>query len=163
MTQLRATVILVSDAAAAGEDAGRGAPLAVELLEALGSQVDSRTVGNDPSAVAGAVRAALEDGSRLVLACGGTGIGPKDQTPEAVQSLLGFEIPGIAEEIRRRGIANTGKALISRVVAGVVRGDRPDALVLAIPSTRGGIRDTFAVLGDQFSYILGQLDGDGHS
>lgn len=160
----RATVITVSDEVAGGLDADRGGPVAVELLGELGCEVASAVVPDDPDAIVAAVREAIADGARVVLACGGTGIGPRDLTPQAVLGMLAFEIPGIAEEIRRRGLAHTPQALVSREVAGVVTGpDRPPALVLAIPGSRGGVRDALSVVGDQLAYIVDQLDGAGHA
>ncbi|MDQ7992920.1 MAG: molybdopterin-binding protein, partial [Propionicimonas sp.] len=129
---VRAAVITVSDEVASGADADRGGPVAVGLLGGLGLTTSLTAVPDDPEAVVAAVQAAIRDGARVVLACGGTGIGPRDRTPEAVRSLLAFEIPGIAEEIRRRGLAHTAQALVSREVAGAVtpRG-RPAVLVVA--------------------------------
>lgn len=161
---MRAAVITVSDEVAGGADADRGGPVATTLLSELGCEVTAAVVGDDPSAIAAAVREAIAGGARVVLACGGTGIGPRDHTPQVVRELLAFEIPGIAEEIRRRGLAHTPQALVSREVAGVVTGagHRP-ALVLAIPGSRGGVRDALGVVGDQLGYIVDQLDGAGHA
>ncbi|MCW5952458.1 MAG: MogA/MoaB family molybdenum cofactor biosynthesis protein [Propionibacteriaceae bacterium] len=161
---MRAAVITVSDEVASGADADRGGPVAFALLDDLGWQVTPAVVPDDPVAIRAAVREAIVAGARLVLACGGTGIGPRDHTPQAVRELLAFEIPGIAEEIRRRGLAHTPQALISREVAGVVSGtDHPPALLLAVPGSSGGVRDALAVVGDQLAYIIEQLDGAGHA
>lgn len=160
---LRAAVITVSDEVAGGLDADRGGPVAAGLLGELGCAVTAAVVGDDPVAISAAVREAIADGVRVVLACGGTGIGPRDHTPQAVRGLLAFEVPGIAEEIRRRGLDHTPQALVSREVAGVITGDHPPALVLAIPGSRGGVRDALAVVGPQLGYIIDQLDGAGHA
>ena len=161
---LRAAVITVSDEVASGADTDRGGPVAAGLLRELGCEVTAAVVPDDPPAVTEAIYAAIAGGARVVLACGGTGIGPRDLTPQAVRRMLAFEIPGIAEEIRRRGLAHTPQALISREVAGVVTGtDHPPALVLAVPGSRGGIRDALGVVGDQLAYIVDQLDGAGHA
>ncbi len=160
---LRAAVITVSDEVASGADADRGGPVAFALLGELGWDVVTAVVPDDAGAIVAAVRSAIAGGARVVLASGGTGIGPRDHTPEAIRGMLAFEIPGIAEEIRRRGLAHTPQALVSREVAGVVVGDRPPALVLAVPGSRGGVRDALGVVGDQLSYIIDQLDGAGHA
>lgn len=157
-------MITVSDEVASGADTNRGGPMAAGLLGELGCEVTAAVVPDDPPAIAGAIRAAIADGARVVLACGGTGIGPRDNTPQAVREMLAFEIPGIAEEIRRRGLTHTPQALVSREVAGVVTGaGHPPALVLAIPGSRGGVRDALGVVGDQLGYIVDQLDGAGHT
>lgn len=163
MTGLRAVVLTVSDEVASGADADRAGPVAAALLADLGCEVISAVVPDEPDAIVAAVRKAIATGARVVLASGGTGIGPRDRTPQAVRGILAFEIPGIAEEIRRRGLAHTPQALISREVAGVVTGDHPPALVLAVPGSRGGVRDALAVVGDQLGYIADQLDGAGHA
>lgn len=162
-TPLLVAVITVSDEVASGADGARGGPVAVELLRGLGLATRTDTVPDDPDRITAAIRSAIGAGARVVLACGGTGIGPRDHTPEAVASLLSYQVPGIAEEIRRRGLAHTPQALVSREVAGVVVGQPGHAtLVVAVPGSRGGVRDAIAVLGAQLRYIVDQLDGAGH-
>jgi molybdopterin biosynthesis enzyme MoaB len=100
----------------------------------------------------------------MVVTCGGTGLGPRDNTTAVVRDLLSFEIPGIAEEIRRRGLQHTPQALVSREVAGaIVRPGRPAVFVLAAPGSRGGVRDALGVVGESLRYIIEQLDGAGHA
>ncbi|HOQ52567.1 MAG TPA: MogA/MoaB family molybdenum cofactor biosynthesis protein [Micropruina sp.] len=160
---LRATVIVVSDEVASGADTDRGGPVAVDLLAAHGVPADRCMVPDDPGRLRAAIGAAIDSGARVVLACGGTGIGPRDWTSDVVRALIDVEIPGIGEEIRRRGSAHTRLALVSREVAGVVlRDEAPSVLLLAAPGSRGGIRDTLGVVGDLIGYILEQLDGAGH-
>ena len=161
---VRARVITVSDEVAGGTDADRSGPVALELLAGLGFDTSTTVVPDDPDAIRAAVRDAIGEHARVVLACGGTGIGPRDHTPEAIRGLLSLEIPGIAEEIRRRGIAHTPQALVSRPVAGAVLGQgHPPVLVLAVPGSRGGVRDALDVVGAQLGYIIDQLDGAGHA
>ena len=75
-----------------------------------------------------------------------------------------MELPGIAEEIRRRGSEHTRLALVSREVAGLITaGVRRPVLVLAVPGSRGGVRDALGVVGDLIGYILDQADGAGHA
>ena len=160
---ISARVITISDEVVAGLDDDRATPVAVELLTDLGLDVTTSLVGDDPDAIRAAITAAVAEGARVVLACGGTGIGPRDHTPEVVRSLLSFEIPGIAEEIRRRGVTHAPQALVSRALAGAMVGRaHAPVLVLAIPGSRGGVRDTVEVVGNQVRYILDQLDGAGH-
>ena len=83
----------------------------------------------DRAAIEAAVRAAISSGSRVVITSGGTGIGPADVTVDAVVPLLSYQVPGICEEIRRRGAAHVASALVSREGAGGVLGD-PSAFVL---------------------------------
>ena len=131
--QLLATVITVSDEVAAATDSERGAPVAEELLTRLGVGVERAVVPDDEDALEAAIRAAITAGSRFVMTCGGTGIGPKDRSPETVRRLLSFEIPGIAEEIRRIGIAHAKPALVSREVAGVIIPDHTPQMTCGAP------------------------------
>ncbi len=156
---LAATVITVSDEIAEGRDENRAGPLAVELLAGFDVTARLVVVADDAAAIAAAVSSAMADGSRVVITSGGTGIGPRDVTVDAVAPLLSYRLPGIGEEIRRRGAAaHVTAALVSREVAGVVVGE-PSTFVLAAPGSRGGIRDAVEVVGPLLDYLVGQLDG----
>lgn len=161
MPALPATVITVSDEIAGGRDENRAGPVAVELLSTHGASAELLVVRDDVEAIAKAVRAAAARGSRVVMTCGGTGIGPRDVTVDAVAPLLAYQVPGIAEEIRRRGAAHVASALVSREVAGVIAYD-PPVFVLTAPGSRGGVRDAVAVVGPLLAHIVAQLDGAGH-
>jgi molybdenum cofactor synthesis domain-containing protein len=161
MGRLKATIITVSDEVADGRDSNRAGPIAVELLAGFGVDADLLVLPDDAAAVRGAVQAAIDTGSRVVITSGGTGIGPSDVTVDAVAPLLSYQLPGIVEEIRRRGAEHVAAALVSREVAGVVSGE-PATFVLTAPGSRGGVRDAVAVVGPLLNYIVGQLDGAGH-
>src|SRR5699024_9301594 len=104
MTGLRAAVITVSDRSAAGERADAAGPIAAASLREAGYDVAAPAVVPDGSAaVASAIRQALASGARLVITSGGTGIAPRDETPEGTRSAIDREIPGIGEELRRIG------------------------------------------------------------
>ncbi len=161
--EVRAAVIVVSDEVASGADSDRGGPVAEAELARYGVPSERTVVPDEPNLLRTAILSAVADGARVVIACGGTGIGPRDRTSDVVRALIDFEIPGIAEEIRRRGAAHTRLALVSREVAGVMhRVDAPAVLLLAVPGSRGGIRDAMGVLGELIGYIIEQLDGAGH-
>lgn len=160
-TPLTAAVIVVSEEVVRGEDSDRVSAVALAALAEYGVQASSGVVGDDPAAIVSAVLDALEAGCRLIITCGGTGVGPTDVTPQSIRPLLAFELPGIAEEIRRRGLAKTPVSLLSREVAGVVIAEslRP-ALLVAAPGSRGGVRDAVAVLGPLLPELARHLDGD---
>lgn len=160
---LRVSVITVSDRASRGEYEDRSGPLARGLLEEAG--FDCPEVGVVPdeiTAIVTAIRRAVSDGARVVLTTGGTGVGPRDVTPEATASLGGRELPGLAEEIRRKGLAATPFAVLSRGLAVVIDGDGTPALVVNAPGSTGGVRDAVAVLAPLVEHIVAQLDGGGH-
>lgn len=106
-------------------------------MEALGHEVAAlEVVADDRAAVAGRIRA-LGEGADLVLTTGGTGVAPRDRTPEATRDCIEREIPGLAEEIRRRSAALDPRGLLSRAAAGILPGG---ALVLNLPgSPRGAV------------------------
>lgn len=98
-----AVVITVSDRSAAGERPDASGPRAVELLTQAGFGVSSSVVPDGAASVTEALTLALGSGADLVLTLGGTGIGPRDRTPEGTAPVLDREVPGIAELLRERG------------------------------------------------------------
>lgn len=158
---LLATVITVSDEVASGRDENRAGPIAVAELEIQGVQADLVVVADEVDAIRATITAAVRAGSRIVITSGGTGIGPTDRTVDAVAPLLSYQLPGICEEIRRRGAEHVASALVSREVAGVIVG-APSTFVLTAPGSRGGVRDAIGVVGPLLDHIVAQLDGAGH-
>lgn len=158
-----ATVITISDRTSRGEEADRSGPLAVELLAAHGVITRRMVVADEPDQINKALAQAVAAGSRVVLTTGGTGLGPRDVTVQTVQPMLSYLIPGIAEEIRRRGAEHVASALLSRGVAGVIlRPGQWSVFVITAPGSTGGVRDTLAVVGPLLAHIVDQLDGGGH-
>lgn len=151
-------VITVSDRSAAGLREDLSGPLAAELLAADGWSTTVDVVPDDVVAVADAVRRAVASGARLVVTTGGTGLSPRDVTPEAMTGLLQREIPGIAEEIRRVGVAGLPQAMLSRARAGIV--DR--ALVVNLAGSPGAVRDGIPVILRVARHVAAQLDGGDH-
>mgnify|MGYP006348057423 FL=1 len=160
--QLRATVVTVSDEIHSGKDANRAGPIAVDLLAGHGLSVELVVGPDDKERIRAAVAAVISSGARMVLTCGGTGIGPSDVTVDAVAPLLAYQVPGISEEIRRRGAMHVASALVSREVAGVVLEAPAPVFVITAPGSRGGVRDAIEVVGPLLGYIVAQLDGAGH-
>lgn len=154
-------MITVSDEIASGADVNRAGPVAVEALAGHHIAAELTVVGDRVEAIQAAIRAAILAGSRIVITSGGTGIGPTDVTVDAVAPLLSSQVPGITEEIRRRGAAHAPIALVSREIAGVIVG-HPSVFVLTAPGSRGGVRDAVDVLGPLARHIVAQLDGAGH-
>ena len=129
-------VITVSDTRTLETDSG-GA-LVVELLEGAGHPVVSREiVPDEPEQIAAALSALLEgDAARAVILTGGTGVAPRDRTPEAVEPLLERVVPGFGELFRMLSYEAIGSAaLLSRAVAGIARG----RVVFVLPGSRGAV------------------------
>ena len=154
----RALVITVSDRSAAGVRADTNGPLLASLLVDLGLELGPVVVVPDEVA---AVRGALQDAARqayaLVLTTGGTGLSPRDVTPEATRPLLEREAPGLSEALRHRNAAAVPTAILSRGVAGTIG----RTLVVNLPGSAGGVRDGVAVLAPVLQHALAQLAGGG--
>ncbi len=149
---MRAAVLTISDGVARGErDDGSGDALE-ELLAGEGFEVVRRVVPDDRAEIAGALRE-LARTSRLVLTTGGTGLAPRDVTPEATADVLDRPAPGIAEALRADSIAKTPHGLLGRGIAGTVG----STLVVNLPGSTGGCRDGFAVLQPALAHALGLL------
>lgn len=156
-TERRAVVLVASTRAARGVYEDRTGPLIEAWLQERGFTVE-RVVAADGPEVASALRTALAASPQLLVSTGGTGIGPHDRTPEATRALLDLELPGFAEEVRRRGLAASPTSLLSRAVAGVAGG----TLVVNLPGSTGGVRDGLAVLDGVLDHALDQLRGGHH-
>jgi len=165
MTSDRVAVITVSDRCARGEAEDRSGPTAVSLLEQAGlTDVHQHLVPDGVESVRDVLRAVLDDGARLVITTGGTGIAPRDLTPEGTREVLDHEIPGIAEAVRQQGIAaGVPTAALSRGLAGIAGttdGDR--ALVVNLPGSSGGVRDGLQVVLTLWPHVRSQLVGGDH-
>lgn len=165
MTSDQVAVITVSDRCARGEAEDRSGPAAVSLLRSAGlTEVTSYLVPDGVEPVRDVLRTALDAGARLVVTTGGTGITPRDLTPEGTREVLDHEIPGIAESLRRQGVeAGVATAVLSRGLAGVAHAaDGTRALVVNLPGSSGGVRDGLQVVLTLWPHVRSQLAGGDH-
>ena len=145
-------MLTVSDRVSRGEAADGSGDTLAELLEADGYDVVRRVVPDEADEIAAAI-AALASDAALVLTTGGTGVAPRDVTPEATRTAIDREVPGIAEALRASSVAKTPHGLLSRGVAGT----RGATLVVNLPGSTGGCRDGYAVLRPALGHAVSLL------
>jgi len=148
-------VLTVSDGVHAGERDDASGVLLQELLEEEGFDVVRRVVPDERELIASAI-GELASNALLVLTTGGTGFAPRDVTPEATQTVLDRDAPGIAEAIRADALTRTPHALLSRGAAGL----RGETLIVNLPGSPGGCRDGFAILRPALRHGLELAGGD---
>jgi molybdenum cofactor synthesis domain-containing protein len=150
---VKAAVITVSDRGAAGLREDASGPLLVSLLAGAGAEVVlTDLVPDEPERIREAFRqASAAVGRGLVISTGGTGLSPRDVTPESVEPLLSSAFPGIMEAIRREGCAKTPMAVLSRGVAGRIG----DARAVTLPGSSKAVREGWEVLAPM---VRGMLD-----
>ena len=152
----QAFVLTVSDGVHAGVREDRSGGALARLLEARGLEVTRRVVPDEAAEIAKAIRDAVRAGVELVVSTGGTGLGPRDVTPQATRPLLDYEVPGLAEEMRRAGAANTPMAVLSRSLAGV----SGRTLVLNLPGSERGATESLEAVLPVLDHALQLLRGD---
>lgn len=154
---MRLAILTVSDAGSRGERADTsGDAIAAWAASRGDTVVERRLVADEPSEVSAALRAwADTDAADLILTTGGTGLTPRDTTPEATRAVLEREAPGIAEALRMTVYPRFHRAALSRGVAGV----RRQTLVVNLPGSPGGVRDGLDVLSDLVEHAVELIRG----
>lgn len=153
----RFAVITVSDKGAAGEREDRSGPLLSELLLPWGDIAFSLIVPDERAALAAELRHMVEEGMDAVFTSGGTGLSPRDITPEATLEVIERHVPGITEAMRRESYAATPRAMLSRAVAGI----SGRTLIINLPGSPKAVRECFAVLEPVLDHALETLTGRG--
>jgi molybdenum cofactor synthesis domain-containing protein len=158
----RAAVVVVSTSAAADPTLDATGPVIGAWLRERGFVVGDPVIVPDGGPIGAVLEAELAAGARVLVTTGGTGTTPTDRTPEAVAPFLELELPGVVEEVRRRGLAGPAgpRALLTRGVAGIAAGG---AFVVTLPGSRGGVADGLAVLDGLLDHVLAQVRGEGHA
>ncbi|MCB0862069.1 MAG: MogA/MoaB family molybdenum cofactor biosynthesis protein [Solirubrobacterales bacterium] len=165
LADISVVVLTVSDRSARGEREDRSGPAAVEALHDAGIEsIGAAVIPDGREIVESALADAIEAGADLVLTLGGTGVGPRDRTPEGTRPLIELELPGIAEGLRAAGAEKIATAALSRGLAGVSRaasnGHR--SVIVNLPGSTGGARDGAAYLAPLLPHLIDQLRGGDH-
>ena len=148
-------MLTISDGVSAGEREDESGALLVQLLEAEKFVVEHRVVPDERPKIAAALRE-LAQQARVVLTTGGTGVSPRDFTPEATESVVDRPVPGIAEALRADAIRKTPHGLLGRGVAGI----RGQTLIVNLPGSPGGCRDGFALIKPALRHAVELIGGE---
>ncbi|MGZ8801343.1 MAG: MogA/MoaB family molybdenum cofactor biosynthesis protein [Mycobacterium sp.] len=151
-------VIIATTRASAGVYEDRCGPVIVDWLNDRGVATPSPVVVVDGDPVESALRSALHDNYDVIVTSGGTGISPTDSTPQVTAALVDYQIPGLADAIRRAGLPHVPTSVLSRGVCGVAG----RTLIVNLPGSTGGVRDGLDVLADVLQHALDQLRGKDH-
>ena len=153
---MRAAVLTVSDGVSEGTREDKSGDTLASLLADEGYEVERRVVPDERDVISEAIAELAEDAA-VVLTTGGTGLGPRDVTPEATAEVLERAAPGIAEALRADSLAKTPHALLSRGIAGV----RGRTLVLNLPGSPRGALESWEAVAPLLPHALAVLAGDG--
>ncbi len=163
MSDIRVAVLVASDSSAAGDRADRSGKLIEDLVTAAGWIVSEKTVTPDDRAVIAAQLRSWADGDdvALIVTTGGTGVGPRDVTPEATLDVVDRLVPGMAEQMRAQTVAQTPMAMTSRQVVGI----RGQTLIVNLPGSPKAVQECLDVLMPVLPHVLevlGQPRTDEH-
>ncbi|MCL4422876.1 MAG: MogA/MoaB family molybdenum cofactor biosynthesis protein [Actinobacteria bacterium] len=152
-------MITVSDRSFAGERGDRSGPLLANLLAELGYLVDGPVVvPDDVAAITAELYRSIESEYDLVFTTGGTGVAPRDVTPEATLAVVEREVPGIAELLRSSVAQRVPTSWLSRGIAGTAG----HTLVVNLAGSTGAVRDGISALSPLLGHVISQLHGGDH-
>lgn len=155
--RLRTMVITLSDRCAKGETLDESGPALVAELAMLGAETDYLLISDDPAQLRTALITACDNRCiDVILTTGGTGLSPRDITPEVTRECLDKEIPGIGEAMRMYSLQQTTRAMLSRAVAGM----RNKTLIINLPGSKKGSLECFAVIRPILPHAIEVLSGN---
>ena len=153
---LRVAVVTVSDSVFRGERRDGSGPAVADVLQKNGwTVVDTRVVADDEAVIAATLRELSGHGVQAIFTTGGTGLAPRDVTPEATRKVIDREVPGLSERIRQEGTRTTPTAVLSRGVAGVCG----TTLILNLPGSLGGAVESLSFVLPVLQHAVDLLAG----
>jgi len=157
-TQIHAVIITASDACARGEREDKSGEALIELLTELGAHIVAKEIlPDDLEPLSDKLREyADRPDVNLIMTTGGTGFGPRDNTPEATRRIMEREAPGLSEAMRIGTLKNTPMAMISRGVSGI----RSSTLIVNLPGSPKAVRESFAVIKPVLNHVIDLLAGE---
>jgi molybdopterin adenylyltransferase len=156
--QFKAGVLTISDKGASGERKDESGAMAVGILEDAGFLIEKKEIvpDNQQQIKETLIRWTDQHKLSLIVTSGGTGLSPRDVTPQAMSDVIDFQVPGIAEAMRALSLKKTPHAMLSRAIAGV----RGSCLIINLPGSPGGVRDNLTVVLPALAHGISKLGGD---
>ena len=152
-----AHVVTVSDGVFHGKREDKSGAALVDMLSRGGFEVGApEVVPDEAGRISEAVLTAVARGVDLVVTTGGTGLGPRDVTPQTLSALFAYEVPGFGEAMRRAGVAGTPMAALSRSIAGV----RDRTLIISVPGSMSGAAESLEAVMPVVGHAIQLLHGD---
>jgi molybdenum cofactor synthesis domain-containing protein len=152
---LRAAVLTLSDRGASGERQDESGRVVREMLEGIGADIVSCDILPDEQALISARLIELSEIADLVITTGGTGLSPRDVTPEATLAVIQRELPGMCEAMRAEGLKLTRRSMLSRAVCGV----RAKCLIINLPGSPRAVRENLSVVLDVLVHAVEKIKG----
>ena len=158
---IRAVIITVSDRCSRGEQEDESGAALVELLKDLGAEIVAiEILSDDLEPLSESLRAYADRADvNLIVTTGGTGFSPRDNTPEATRAAIEREAPGLSEAMRMETLKQTPMTMLSRGVCGI----RSGALIINLPGSPKGVRESFNVIKPVLHHAVGLLAGKPHA